>query len=64
VTPAELKAARQRLGLTQTQVAEALGVALRTYQVYEQPGGQVPAWLAREAATMIHRLHDAVEGAE
>jgi DNA-binding XRE family transcriptional regulator len=66
MTPASLKAARESLGLTQTQVASALGVALRTYQVYEATG-PVPAWLARPAATMIHRLHDAApdsEGAE
>jgi transcriptional regulator with XRE-family HTH domain len=59
VTPAELRAARRALGLTQTQVADALGVALRTYQTYEQPGGTVPAWLARAAATMVNRLYDA-----
>jgi DNA-binding XRE family transcriptional regulator len=61
MTPTELRAARRALGLTQTQVADALGVALRTYQTYEQPGGTVPAWLARAAATMVMRLYDAKE---
>jgi transcriptional regulator with XRE-family HTH domain len=60
MTPAELKAARERLGLTQVQVAAALGMAIRTYQVYEATG-PVPRWVSRRAATMIHQLHDAAD---
>lgn len=60
MTPSELRQAREALGLTQQQVADALGVALRTYQVYETTG-PVPAWFSRRAATVIHRLHDEAE---
>jgi transcriptional regulator with XRE-family HTH domain len=60
MTGPELRAARMAEGLTQTQVASALGVALRTYQAYEQAGP--PPWISRRAATMIQRLHDAATG--
>jgi len=57
MTGADLRAARIAERLTQQQVADALGVALRTYQVYEQT--EPPAWLTTEAATMMLRLHGA-----
>jgi len=40
MTGAELRAARQVLDLTQTQLADRLGVTLRTVQYYE--AGQRP----------------------
>lgn len=38
--PADLRAARDRLGYSQTKMAAALGVPMRTYQSWE--GGQEP----------------------
>jgi DNA-binding XRE family transcriptional regulator len=60
MTAESLKDARVRLGLTQGEVALAFGVSHRTYQYWEVNGP--PAWVARRAATMVHRLLDAAEG--
>jgi transcriptional regulator with XRE-family HTH domain len=59
MTAESLKAAREAEGLTQAEVAAALGVSHRTYQYWEVNGP--PAWVARRAATMVHRLLDAAE---
>lgn len=61
MTPDTLRTARLSLDLTQTQVADALGVDLRTYQRWEAGDAPLPRWLERKTATMIHRLHDAME---
>jgi len=61
MTPDTLRAVRARLGLTQTEVANELGVDLRTYQRWEAGDTPLPRWLERKTATMIHRLHDAME---
>lgn len=58
VTSEQLRAARESLGLTQTEVANALGVDLRTYQRWESGEAPVPRWVSRKAATMVHRLLD------
>jgi transcriptional regulator with XRE-family HTH domain len=42
MTPAELRAARERLGLTQTQLAEALGMAARHEHVQRMESGAKP----------------------
>lgn len=45
MTPAELTAARQALGLSKEQLAQALrlrGRGLRSVQRWEAPGGEVP----------------------
>ena len=45
MTPADLTAARQALGLTKEQLAQALrlrGRGLRSVQRWEAPGGEVP----------------------
>src|SRR5690606_37326780 len=61
MTPDTIRAARIALGLTQTEVAHELGVDLRTYQRWEAGDAPLPRWLERKTATMIHRLHDAME---
>lgn len=58
MTPEQLRAARESLALTQTDVATALGVDLRTYQRWESGEAPVPRWVSRRAATMVHRLLD------
>lgn len=52
MTPAELKEARQSLGLTQTQLAEKLGVTLRAVQHYEGGSRQIPEPTARLIALL------------
>lgn len=50
MTPAEIKSARQRLGLTQRQFAEALGLRggnARSYRRYEQGDRDIPGPVAR-----------------
>jgi transcriptional regulator with XRE-family HTH domain len=59
VTAAELRTARERIGLTQTETADLLRVDLRTYQRWEAQEVPLPRWLNRSTATTIHRLYDA-----
>lgn len=61
MAPDSLRNARTALSLTQTEVAHALGVDLRTYQRWEAGDAPLPRWLERKTATMIHRLNDAME---
>ncbi len=42
MTPSELKEARLRLGLTQTQMAGALATPFRTYQDWEGGISRIP----------------------
>jgi DNA-binding transcriptional regulator YiaG len=42
MTSAELKEARLRLGLTQTQMADALATSARTYQGWEAGRYEIP----------------------
>jgi len=42
VTPAELRSAREAMGLTQTELAEALETALRTVQHWEAGDRAIP----------------------
>jgi putative transcriptional regulator len=58
MTPAEIRAFRQRLGLTQTQMAERLGVHLRTYQQWEY-GRRKPR---RPTLKLLEILHKEAEG--
>jgi DNA-binding transcriptional regulator YiaG len=57
MTPAELKTIRSAMGLTQTQLAQALKVGLRSVQAWESQGRQNrpipgPAIVALEAMQM------------
>jgi DNA-binding transcriptional regulator YiaG len=42
VTPADLKAARENLGLSQASLAQRLGIAWRTYSNYERGVARIP----------------------
>jgi transcriptional regulator with XRE-family HTH domain len=42
MTPAQMREQRSDLGLTQTELAERLGVTLRAVQYYESGGRPVP----------------------
>jgi DNA-binding transcriptional regulator YiaG len=53
MTPTDVRAWRQRLGLTQAQAAEALGVSTRAIQAYE--GGDY------EPGKPVVRLMEAIE---
>lgn len=45
LTPAELLAIRQRLGLSQVAVARALGISRDSYGGYERGTRTIPAWM-------------------
>jgi transcriptional regulator with XRE-family HTH domain len=67
-TPGELKEARERLGLTQTEAARLTRTALRTWQHWEQPEDQIghrrmPAalWELFIAKTVIPGLAERIE---
>jgi DNA-binding transcriptional regulator YiaG len=54
LTPARIKEIRERLGLTQAQAAERIGVARRTWMYWESPArGQRPS---PAAVSLIHLL--------
>ena len=60
MTPATFRALRETIGLTQGDVAKALGVSLRTVKRWEHPDWQEPpedawAWLLE-----MHDRHDAL----
>ena len=42
MTPADLKAAREKLGLSQAALAKRLGIAWRTYSNYERGTARIP----------------------
>ena len=50
--PAELRRLRLRLGLTQEQMAERLGLSERTLRRYETGRKRVPRWLERLARSL------------
>jgi len=45
-----LKQSRQRLGLTQEKMAQAMGISIRTYCRHESNGGSIPL---RKLAEML-----------
>lgn len=68
MTPADLHAARKRLGMTQEQLAQALrlrGRGLRSVQRWEAPGGEVPGpvQVAVEGMLREKAIADAVKAA-
>ena len=60
MTADELRTARERLGLSQKEVAQALGVDLRSYRRWELEERAVPPLLSEPAAEMALRLHAAL----
>ena len=58
MTPAELVAFRQSLGLTQEAMAERCGVLIRSYQRWEAGDRKISRQTARQLDDM-RRLHEA-----
>lgn len=58
-TKADFRATRETIGLTQGDVAKALGVALRTVKRWEHPDWQEPPDDAWEWLLDMHDRHDA-----
>lgn len=52
MTPEEFKAWRKRLGLTQGQAAEALGLSLRAIQYYERGEREITKTVALACAAV------------
>ena len=48
-----IKTARKRAGLTQREVAEALGIPPRTFSYYESPRGDLPSSLLAPLAEIL-----------
>lgn len=61
MTSAKLRSARERLGMTQQQLADALGVDLRTIRRWENGEREIPPLLSASAAKMILRLSVATQ---
>ena len=59
MTPATFRALRETIGLTQGDVAKALGVSLRTVKRWEHPDWQEPPEDARAWLLDMHDRHDA-----
>ena len=59
MTPATYRALRESIGLTQGDVAKALGVSLRTVKRWEHPDWQEPPEDARAWLLDMHDRHDA-----
>lgn len=60
MTSAELRVAREVLGLSQQEVATELGVDLRSYRRWELGERGVPPLLSQRAGLMVLRLHTAL----
>jgi len=57
-TPKKIKAARKKAGLTQTEAAELIGAAMRTWQDWESGARNMPIakwelWLLKAKAKYI-----------
>ena len=59
MTKADFRAIRETIGLTQGDVAKALGVALRTVKRWEHPDWHEPPEDARAWLLEMHERHDA-----
>jgi hypothetical protein len=55
VEPGEFKTIRKRLGKTQKQMAELLGVSVKAVHSYEQGWRKVPAHVERQAFFLLAR---------
>ena len=60
MTKADFRAIRETIGLTQGDVAKALGVALRTVKRWEHPDWHEPPEDARAWLLEMHERHDAL----
>ena len=60
MTKADFRATRETIGLTQGDVAKALGVALRTVKRWEHPDWQEPPEDAWAWLLVMHERHDAL----
>lgn len=60
MTKADFRAIRETIGLTQGDVAKALGVALRTVKRWEHPDWQEPPEDAWSWLLEMHERHDAL----
>lgn len=64
MTPADLRAWRKRLHMTQAEAAEALGIAKRTYEQYEagrRAGGascDIPRYIGLACAALAMGIRD------
>jgi len=62
----KLRAAREKTGLTQSQVAEKIGVSELSYQRYEydkrEPGVRTAIRIARALNTTVEQLFAVAEG--
>lgn len=61
MTPAEFQAIREYLHVSQRWLAEALNVAERTVQRWEQPDGKIPDGVAQEVNRLRDRFDDEIE---
>ena len=60
MTAAQLCAARKGLGMSQKQLAEALGVSRVSVARWESGARELPAWLSQRAAVTVLRLQGAL----
>lgn len=56
MTPADLKAWREHLGLSQKAAAEALGLSPRAILYYEQGERSIPLHMALACAAIVHGI--------
>lgn len=56
MTPAEFTAWRQRLGLTKTEAATALGLSPNMPRVYERGDTSIPRYIALACAAVSYGL--------
>lgn len=61
MTSKELRKARLKLKLTQGELAEMLGVDMRTARRWEGDESPIPPLIDERAALTILRLHDALK---
>lgn len=62
-TPAEVRAARQRLGLTQAELAARLGVDVMTISRWERGARTPPPYLAQTLAALENAKNPALRRA-
>jgi len=61
---ARIASLRRQAGLSQAQLAEALGIPQRTLSFYEREAGDIPAGLAPPMARRLTALRSAILRAE
>lgn len=58
MTPAEFKATRRALRLSQQAMGDALGVSVRTVQAWEQGQNPIPVWVERFTELLTAHLEE------